>query len=85
MTVIESQLILLDDLLLLQALVERLERGRSGRDTVSKQGSSCAMKVVVVLAAIVYLSLLGWLFLSVAKEGLFCTSHVWMQTHLLLQ
>ena len=85
MTVIESQLILLDDLLLLQALVERLERGRSAGDTVSKQGSSCAMKVVVVLAAIVYLSLLGWFLLTMAKEGLFCTAHVWMQTHLLLQ
>ena len=50
--------------------MERLERGKSEGDTVSNQGSSCAMKVVVILAAMVYLSLLGWLLLSVAK-GLF--------------
>ena len=50
--------------------MEQLEREKSEGDAVSNQGSSCAMKVVVILAAVVYLSLLGWLLLSVAK-GLF--------------
>ena len=54
----------------LQALVERLEREKSEGNTVSNQGSSCAIKVVVILGTMVYLSLLGWLLLSVAK-GLF--------------
>ena len=39
-------------------------------DSVRSQGSGCAMKVVVILAAMVYLTVLGWLLLSVAKEGI---------------
>ena len=55
----------------LQVLVERLEmERRSEEGSVSHQGSSRAMKVVVIMVALVYLSVLGWLLLSVAKEGI---------------
>ena len=54
----------------LQILVERLEMERSEEGSVSHQGSSRAMKVVVIMVALVYLSVLGWLLLSVAKEGI---------------
>ena len=39
-------------------------------DSVRSQGNSCAVKVMVILAAMVYLTLLGWFLLSVAKEGI---------------
>ena len=43
---------------------------RSEEGSVSHQGGSRAMKVVVIMVALVYLSVLGWLLLSVAKEGI---------------
>ena len=50
--------------------MERLEMEGSEGDSVRNQGNSCAMKVVLILAAMVYLTVLGWLLLSVAKEGI---------------